>query len=346
MAPPTLVQPSPAPGRRRRAHACVVVAAASALVLASCGAQRQEAGAPELTLRLGHTYGVGSLQDRASQRLAENVAEASDGRVEIELYPAGQLGSWEDMQEGLEFGAVHMVVESVGSLERYTDLAAVEGVPFIYDSPEQFLAVWDGPLGEEIIEAIRDDTGFLLLGSMYRGGRVLNSDRPVERLEDLRGLKLRVPTQQTYLDTWTALGASPTPLALSEVFAAIEQGAVEGQENPVDVVRYNSFYEVAPYVAMTNHLYGNFHFQTWGEAHDSWPADLRAVIDDEVDEVSDWYRETSLAEQEENVEFLRAEGVTFTEVDREEWREATSEVLEEADPQVQEWVRRIQDGQA
>ncbi|WP_271985450.1 TRAP transporter substrate-binding protein [Pseudoclavibacter terrae] len=317
-----------------------VALAGAALILSGCTAA-PPASEPELLLRLGHSYGAGSLQDRAANMLSEQVAESSDGRIEIEVYPASQLGSWEDMQEGLEYGAVDIVIESVGSLERYTDLAAIEGVPFLYEDEAQFLDVWEGELGDEILDAVREDTGFQLLGQMYRGARVLNTQRPVAELADTQSLKLRVPTQQTYLDTWESLGASPTPLALSEVFTAIEQGAVEGQENPIDVVRFNSFYEVAPNVTLTNHIYGNFHFQAWAESYQGWPAELRDIVDAEIADVSDWYEQTSIEERDANIAFLEENGVEFHEIDRAEWADATSEVLEHVDPQVVEWVEKI-----
>lgn len=336
------------------------VALVSALALAACGgggggggtatgggsAQTggADTGAAELVLRLGHSYGLDSLQNRAAEALAENVAEASGGRLMIEVYPSSQLGSWEEMQEGLELGSVDLVIESVGSLERYTDLAAIEGVPFLYRDADHFFEVWDGPIGEEIIGAIRDESGFLLLGQMYRGPRVLNSTRPVENLADLAGLKLRVPTQQTYIDTWHALGAAPTPLPLNEVFSAIEQGAIEGQENPIDVVRYNSFYEVAPYVTHTNHLYGNFHFQVWGDTYDSWDPELRQILDDAIAEVSSTYRENSIKEQTTNTEFLAEHGVTFFEIDQAEWADKTQSIADAVkSDQVKTWIAEIRD---
>lgn len=319
-------------------------AATMALTLAACGDDEGNGGegGEELTLRLGHSYGVDSLQNRSAEQLAENVSEASDGRITIEVFPSSQLGSWEEMQEGLEIRSVDIVIESVGSLERYTDLAAIEGVPFLYRDADHFFEVWDGEIGEDIIGQIRDDSGFLLLGQMYRGPRVLNSTRPVEDLDSLSGLKLRVPTQQTYIDTWEALGAAPTPLALNEVFSGIEQGAIEGQENPIDVVRYNSFYEVAPYVTNTNHLYGNFHFQVWGDTYDSWDPELRDILDEEIDAISADYRETSLQEQADNIEFLEENGVEFFEIEQSAWADATQSIVDDvrAD-QVKTWVEQI-----
>lgn len=331
------------PRMTRRTLLSSLAAGTAATALAGCA--RGTANPSPDVLRLGHTYGVGSIQNRAAMMFAEEVASLSNGAITVEVFPAGQLGSWEDMQEATEIGAMHFVIESVGSLERYTPLAAIEGLPFLYSGEEHFLSVWDGELGATMIQAIREDAGFLLLGDMYRGPRVLNSMRPVPDLEAAAGLKLRVPTQQTYIDTWRMLGAAPTPLALTEVFAAIEQGAIDGQENPIDVVRFNSFYEVAPYVTNTNHIFGNFHLQTWGDTYDNWDDSTRGVVDAAVATVSAWYRELSIQETTENNDFLAEAGVEFFDVDTAEWREAILPLYERADPQVRSWVEQIEAAQ-
>ncbi|WP_193106097.1 TRAP transporter substrate-binding protein [Brachybacterium sp. FME24] len=328
----------------RRTLLSSLAAGTAAAALGGCA--RGTANPTPETLRLGHTYGVGSLQNRAATKFGDEVAERSNGSITVEVFPSGQLGSWEDMQEATEIGAMHFVIESVGSLERYTQLAAIEGLPFLYADEEHFLSVWDGALGATMIQAIREDSGFLLLGDMYRGPRVLNSMRPVASLEEAHGLKLRVPTQETYIETWRMLGAAPTPLALTEVFAAIEQKAIDGQENPIDVVRFNSFYEVAPYVTNTNHIFGNFHFQTWGDTYDNWDDATRRVVDESVAAVSAWYREISIQETQENIDFLREEGVEFFEIDAIEWREHVLPLYETADPTVRSWVEQIQSSQS
>lgn len=328
----------------RRATALLGTVAAAALVLSGCAAEggaTEEGGIESMTLTLGHAYAVDSLQHRAAEQLAERVSELSDGAMTMSVFPSAQLGSWEEMQEGLEIGSVDVVIESLGSLERYTDLAAIEGLPFLYEDAEHFFEVWDGDMAGEILDAVADDSGFRLVGDMYRGGRQVNSVRAIESVGDLRGLKLRVPNQQTYIDTWQSLGASPTPMALNEVFSAMEQGAVEGQENPIDVVRFSSFYEVAPFVTETNHLFGNFHFQLWDATYQGWPEANRAIFDEAVADVSATYRETSIAEAVENKEFLEEAGVEFFEIDLDEWREPVAGLIEDADPTVREWAERI-----
>lgn len=316
----------------------------AALVLAACGGNGDSNGGAggETAWRLGHSYGPESLENRAADRLAELVSEKSDGAIEITVYPSSQLGSWEEMQEGLEIGSVDIVIESIGSLERYSDLAAIEGVPFLYEDDEHYFSTWDSDLGDEMIEAIKDDSGFYLAGAMYRGPRVLNTNVAIESLDDARGVKVRVPNQETYIRTWQALGTAPTPLSLNEVFSGLEQGAIDGQENPVNVARFNSFYEVAPYIANTNHLYGSNHFQVWADSYDGWDEETRAVFDEAVVEVSEWARETAQEEMEENISYLEDNGVTFFDLaDRDEWVAATTHIVDDADPQVQEWVQQI-----
>lgn len=308
---------------------------------APAGNGGDDSSIPSMTLTLGHAYAPDSLQHRAAEQLAELVNEKTDGAVTINVFPSAQLGSWEEMQEGLEIGSVDIVIESLGSLERYTDLAAIEGLPFLYEDADHFFEVWDGEMADEILGAVREDSGFYLIGDLYRGGRQLNSTRLVENLDDLAGLKLRVPNQQTYIATWQALGAAPTPMALNEVFSALEQGAIEGQENPIDVVRFNSFYEVAPYVAETNHLFGNFHFQLWGDTFDSWPAAVQEALLESADTVSATYRETSIAEAANHKEFLLEQGVTFSTIDIAEWRAPVEGLVAAANPQVREWAEAI-----
>lgn len=327
------------------------LAALAALSLAACGggsattaaddgAEPAAAGG-ELTLTLGHSYGVDSLPNRVAKMYAENVAEATDGMVTINVYPASQLGSWEEMQESLETGAVDILIESVGTLERYSTLASIEGLPFLYEDTDHLFEVWDSDLGQEILTTLEEETGFKLIGAMYFGQRILNTSRPIQSLDDLEGLKLRVPPQQTYIDTWETLGASPTPMSLNEVFSGIEQGIVEGQENPVDVARFDSFYEIAPYITNTFHLMGNMHFQFWGETFNSWPQEYQDVLLEQADIVSQWYREQALAEEADNIAFLEEHGVQFFDVDREEWRQKALPVYDGIDPQVQEWVDQI-----
>jgi tripartite ATP-independent transporter DctP family solute receptor len=338
---------------RNRAHrlttagAALTAAAVAAAALTACAPQETgTAGEPgdaiaPMTFTLGHSEASEGLPAEAAERYAELVNELTDGAVTIEIFPAGQLGSLYEMQETLEVGGIDIVMNSVGSLERYTDLAAIDGLPFLYDDEEQLAEVWNGEIGAEILDAIAEDSGFRLLGAMYRGPRVLNSTRPVENLDDLAGLKLRVPTQQTYIDTWVALGGSPAPMAFSEVFGSLESGAIDGQENPIDVVRNNSLYEIAPYITETNHIYGNFHMQFSEARYQGYPEAVREALEQAAAEVSEWYGEETSKRLSDDKKFLEEHGTEFFEVDLAKWRAKTADLVSQSDPRVQEWVEKI-----
>lgn len=302
------------------------------------GVQRLPGHHPVVLAEQGAALGMVELDVSAAK-----LGESSDGRITVEILPAGQLGSWEEMQEALELGSLDVLVESLGSLERYTPLAGIEGLPFLYEDDEHFIEVWSGPLADEILGAIREESGFQLLGQLYRGGRLLNTTRPVKELTDLAGLKLRVPTQQTYIDTWQMLGASPTPMSFNEVFSALEQGALDGQENPIDVIRFNSMYEVAPFITETNHIYGNFHFQLWGDAFEAWSAEDQRLFKAAVDEVSASYLSSARSSVAEHRTYLEGEGVTFLPIDLGAWRQKVAAVIDGADPRVVAWSKKIAD---
>lgn len=332
--------------RSRMGTLAAMIAVAMTTALAGCSSGPDavaEGDAAPMTIKLGHVNATGSPWHRAAENLAEKLAERTDGRLTVEIYPSSQLGSTQEMQEGLEFGSVDVIIESMGSLEKYSPLAAIDGLPFIYEDQDSFLEVWDSPLGDEIKESLVEETGFRLIGNLYRGSRMLNSARPVAGIDELHGLKIRVPIQQSYIDTWDALGASPMPLAMNEVFSALEQRAIDAQENPLDVIRFDSLYEVAPFVTETNHLFGNFHFIVWDDAFASWPEEYREAFVGAVDEVTVEHLEAQLTEIEANRDFLKSEGVEFFDISGEidEWRERVSGIVDANDPKVQEWVERI-----
>nr|KEO73446.1 hypothetical protein DA06_28270 [Georgenia sp. SUBG003] len=118
--------------------------------------------------------------------------------------------------------------------------------------------MWDGELGEEIKGAITEETGFELLGNMFRGSRNLTTNSEVTSLEDLEGLTIRTPSTQTMVETWQTLGARAEAMPWDEVYSALEQGVIDGQENPLDVAAFNALYEVQSHVTLTEHMYANY----------------------------------------------------------------------------------------
>lgn len=337
----------------RRMPVIAAIAAAS-LALAACGGGGGSApgggsgagGASweTITLILGHAGSDTDPRQSAALQMKEIIEEKSDGKITVEVHGNSTIGTWEEMIEGMQLGTTHIVIESLLSLETYTELAAVETAPFLYENPDQFFKVWDGEKGDEIKSAITEASGYAILGNMFRGSRELTTKKPVTKLDDLKGLTIRTPSAATMLATWEALGARAEAMPFNEVYSALESGVLDGQENPLDAILFNSIHEVAPNIGMTHHMFANYHFLMWEEYLQSLPQEYQDIITDAATTVGKDYTKNTLT----NIETYRAElesgGAVFNEItDREKWVEATQPVITKLPSQVQTWIEEIRE---
>lgn len=340
---------------RRQSLTGMAAFGAATLGLAGCSGLRPGGGSADGSdgggggannLVLGHAGSETDPRQLGSEQIKELIEERTDGRITVEVHANSTLGSWEEMIEGLQIGTTHMVIESVLALEAYTDLASVETAPFLYESDEQFFGVWDGDLGAEIKTALTEETGFELLGNMFRGARNLTVNTEVATLDALQGLTVRTPSTQTMVDTWQMLGARAEAMPWDEVYSALEQGVIDGQENPLDVATFNSLYEVQSHVSLTEHMYANYHFLMWGEALAGFSEEDQQIIREAADEVGQTYTERTVTSLEEYRATLEDEGMIFVELeDRDQWVESVSPIIDELPEQVATWVEQIR-GQA
>src|SRR5699024_1546669 len=303
---------------RRQSLTGMAALGATALGLAGCSSLRPggggEGGGTD-TLVLGHAGSETDPRQQGSEQMKELIEERTDGRLTVEIHANSTLGSWEQMIEGLQLGTTHLVIESILALESYTDLAAVETAPFLYDSDEQFFGVWDGELGAEIKTALTEETGFELLGNMFRGARNLTVNSEVATLDALQGLTIRTPSTQTMVDTWQMLGARAEAMPWDEVYSALEQGVIDGQENPLDVATFNALYEVQSHCTLTQHMYANYHFLMWGDTLAGFSDEDQQIIREAADEVGQTYTERTVTTLEEYRTTLEDEGMTFAELE-------------------------------
>lgn len=294
------------------------------------------------TLILGHEGTEDDPRQVAALRLKELVEEGTDGRIEIEIHANGTLGNWEQMIEGLQFGSTDIVIESLLTLESYTELAAIETAPFIYTDVDHFTSVWEGDIGQEIRDAVAEDTGFALAGNMFRGARQLSANTPVTSIGDLSGLTIRTPSAPTMVATWEALGARAEAMPWDEVYSALEQGVLDGQENPLSSILFASVHEVSPEITETSHVYANFHFIMWDDSLQELDEADRDVILESAATVGQEYTENIQTDEADYRTQMEEEGATFHELtDRDAWVEATQPVIESLPEQVQEWVGQI-----
>ncbi|MDB5999625.1 MAG: dicarboxylate transporter subunit DctP [Rhizobacter sp.] len=235
----------------------LIAAAAVASVMAGLSApslvQAQD-NKPRL-IRFGYGLNEQSNQGRATKFFAQAVEKASGGKMKVRAIGAAALGPDVQMQQALIGGAQEMMVGSTATLVGITKEMALWDTPFLFNNTKEADAVLDGPVGKKVIDKLQDK-GLVGLAYWENGFRNLtNSTRPVTKMEDLSGIKLRVMQNNVYLDSFKMLGANAIPLPFSELFSALETKTVDGQENPYNTILSSKFYEVQKYLSVTNHVY-------------------------------------------------------------------------------------------
>ena len=278
---------------------------------------------------------------KACEEFKRIIEEKTNGNVTLELYPSSSLGVTQDCLEGLSMRACDVVFESLSNLSTWTELANIEAVPYMYSGVEHFNAVWKGDVGKKIFDDVGAATGLKIMGSGLQGVRVVTSTVPVQSVEDVKGLKLRVPTIDVYLKTWQWLGAAATPLPGSEIFTSLQQKTVEGQENPYTNSANMSLQEVCSYVTETNHVYSMTTFIMDQKFFSSLPADYQAAIEEAAAAAGDVCTELYLESAEQAKQVFVDAGATIYEVDLKEWQDAMDGFVEENYPNLMEYYNMI-----
>ena len=298
------------------------------------------AAAQERTLQLGHLANEENSWHQASLRFAEEVEARTDGRIAVEVYPNDSLGREIDLINGMQLGTVDMTITGE-SLQNWAPMAALLAVPYAYTSLEQMDEVASGEIGDQIEQQIIERAQIRPIAYFARGARELTANRAIETPEDLQGLRMRVPNVPLFVNVWSALGAQPTPMAFSEVFTSLQNGTIEGQENPLALIRSASFSEVQSHVNLTDHvrswIYLTISEQTWSQLSE----EDRTAIEEAAQIAQDYERELFLESLETDRQFLEEQGMTFVEVDNAAFAEAArgavlDNVAEEIRPMVEQ----------
>lgn len=295
--------------------------AATALTLGTAQAQT--------VLKVGHVFAADHPWQIALNGLAEDVAEATDGEVEIEVYPSSQLGGDREMAEGLQLGTVEMALFGTGALQVLDQRLIIEELPYAWPTREHAYAALDGRLGDALAD-ILEGQGIVVLSWWESGYRhITNSVRPIEGPEDLEGLTLRVPEAQLRIDTFRELGARPTPLAFSEVFTALQQGVVDGQENPLATIHASRFYEVQDHLALSGHIWGSGALTISQTALDGLSDENRQILIEQADTWKEREREMIQQSDEEVLAELEEAGMQVTRPDPAEFQAAVEPVWDQ-----------------
>ncbi|MGP9798574.1 TRAP transporter substrate-binding protein [Halomonas sp. 86] len=302
----------------------------------------QSALAADYTLRFGHLANEQNIWHQAAEKFKEEVEANSDGRIEVRLYPSEQLGSEMDVINSIQLGTADMTITGE-SLQNWAPKAAMMAVPYAFRDSEHLHAVVNGEIGTEIEEQITERTNLVPLTWFERGPRELTADRPIRTPEELDDLRLRVPNVPLFVDTWQAMGARPTPMAFSEVFTALQQNTLEGQENPLSLIESASFNEVQDYVNMTGHVRSWIYVVIGRNQLENMPEDLQQVVRDAAATMQAYESELFVEDQTRLEQALQERGMEFVEVDVDAFAEAARPaVLEALTPEQREIFDAIQ----
>lgn len=283
-----------------------------------------------------HAYAV------AARKFADLVSERTGRKVTVEIYPANQLGNERDMVEGLQLGTVDLVVSSTGPLGGFVPKILVVDLPFLFRDKEHAYKVLDGPVGKELLDAFTPK-GIRGLAFWENGFRhITNNERPIEKPEDLKGIKIRTMENKIHLATFRTFGASPTPMAWGEVYTALQQKTIDAQENPIAVIYTSKINEVQKYLALTGHLYSPAALLMSETAFGSLPADIQRVMIDAAVECAAFERDYLNATETKQLEELKAKGMEVTLPDKKPFQDAVVPVYKEFESQFgREMVERI-----
>lgn len=279
-----------------------------------------------LKLTLGHGAAPGNPRHEASVKFAEVLKARTGGRIEVQVAPSAQLGDDAAMVTALRTGALDISANSQGAVANAVQEYAAFGMPFLFGSPAEAFKLLDGPVGKELADKSAEK-GMVLLGAWDNGIRhMTNSKRPIARVEDMKGLKMRVPPDATLVDIMKALGAESQQVKFAELYVALQQGVVDGQENPLVNIHASKLYEVQKHLALTSHQFQMTPLimskRTWDKLSE---ADRKAV-QEAASEATALQRKLSKEADEQLLADLKAKGVQVTTPDRAAFEKATAEV--------------------
>jgi tripartite ATP-independent transporter DctP family solute receptor len=248
------------------------------------------------------------------ERFAQLVDTKSGGKLKVNVFPGGALGSDQANVSALQGGTLEMASMNSGIFASLVKDFEIYDFPFLFANPKEADAVVDGPFGQSL-HAKLQDKGIVGLAYYELGFRQLtNSKRPINKVEDIAGLKLRVIPNPINIDWVSALGANPTPLPFPELYAALEQGAVDGQENPLATIQGAKLNEVQKYLTLTNHQYNPQSVVISKKFWDTLSADEKKVVQDAALESAKYQREQSRALAAGILENLKKGGMQVTEL--------------------------------
>lgn len=304
-------------------------------------------GFEKITIALGHG-GTDSDKNHLQQfslKFKEEVEKATDGNVTIEIHPNNAMGGEREMTEAVQLGTLDMTLTSTGPVGNFASKSNVLDFPFIFTDANHAHKVLDGEVGAEIAAQL-DGQGIHVLTWAENGFRqITNSKRPIKSPADLKGLKIRTMENKIHIESFKSYGASSTPMAFSELFTSLQQGVVDGQENPLPAIISAKFDEVQKYMSISNHFYSACPLLINKQKFDSFSPELQKVLTDAAAVARDYQRQFI---QDMNAEYIKTAQdrgmavVLNNEVDQAAFVKASQPVYDKFGPEYADLIKKIE----
>ena len=281
-----------------------------------------------IVMRWGDVVAGGHPQVMMIERVAADVKAKTNGRIDIQGFPNGQMGGSRDMIESVSNGTQQLVTEGAANFGAWIPSISVTEAPFIWKNPAHLINALNGPLLEKYNEQLIKARGMRILGAVYYGTRHLTtSNREVKTVEDAKGLKVRVPENDVFKAMAESWGAKPTPMNFNELYLALKTGTVDGQENPLPTIKSGKFHEVQKFIILTGHIMTPRLVVVNEAFWQKIPATDRKVVEDALKTHMAWADAEIQKQEVALLDEFKAAGVTIVQPDVESFRKATMAVV-------------------
>jgi len=282
-------------------------------------------------IKVANWYAPEHPQNLALAKFKEIVEEKSEGNIIVEIYDNSKLGSEDVFIDSVKNGTVEMGVPGT-MLSKDMPLLSVAEIPFLFRDYDHAYAVLNGPIGDKMLEGMEAKIGVRNLAWTVNGLRQMTSNKELKSMEDFKGLRMRVPNVPYYVQMTEALGMVPTTMAFSEVFTALEQKVIDGQENPYATIRASSFNEVQKYVLETNHMFSPNEWIINEKFFQSLGPEYQKIVEEAAKEAAAYNWELAKKKEAEDKEWLKQNGMTIIEPD-----EAFKQQMIDSQKEVRQW---------
>ena len=295
--------------------------------IASCAALAGALGTfgianAQTKLKWAHVYETSEPYHTQSVWAAEEIKKRSNGKFDIQVFPASTLGKETDINQGLQLGTVDMIISGPSFAARSYPRLGIAYYPFIFRDGDHLLAYSKSPVFKEMSDEFRAKTGIQITAYTYYGARHTTSQKPFTNCEGMKGLKIRVPDVPAYTATPKACGANPTPIAFAEVYLALQNGTVEAQENPLTTIEAKKFFEVQKAIMLTGHIVDGLTTQVaphvWTKLTDPEKAMFTEVTREAAARASAQIKKR----EAELVDEFKKKGLQIVQVDRKSFQDA------------------------